>query len=121
MPDKRWSGLSRVYYAGYDVTGQTNGTGVNMTLDSPEVSCFGDRVKSYVTGLNDSVANQKGFITAPANEAHRVLQAGIDAWQKVIDQCEGQFLRPLLNAHDGESPACQDIQAQIAAFRTLYR
>jgi len=70
---------------------------------------------SKVPGILDSKLH------ATLHEAHRVLQVGIDAWLKVIDQCEGQYLRPLLNAHDGDSPACVDIQAQIAAFRALYR
>jgi hypothetical protein len=75
MPIHRWSGLSRCYYAGYDVTGQTNAVEVQQTLDSPEVSAFGDAVKSYVTALNDSKATQKGFVTSPTTEAHRVLSA----------------------------------------------
>lgn len=54
------------------------------------------------------------------HEAHRVLSAGLDAFQKAIDQVEGQFLRPLANAHDGESPACLQVKAQLAAFRRLY-
>jgi len=125
MPDKRWSGLSRVYYAGYDVTGQTNGTGVNMTLDSPEVSCFGDSVKSYVTGLNDSVANQKGFITAPATEAHRVLAARAggtagDVWTWTFGTSQADFGFAGSAVLISQYNATDDI-AQAAMFNVDYK
>lgn len=55
------------------------------------------------------------------HEAHRVLVVGQDAFAKVLDHVEGQFVRPLLNAHDGDSAACAEIQEQIAAFRGLYK
>lgn len=58
---------------------------------------------------------------ATLHEGHRTLVIGQDAFAKVIDQVEGQYVRPLLNAHDGDSEACQDIKDQIAAFRALYR
>ena len=61
------------------------------------------------------------------HEAHRVLVAGIDAFQKTIDQVEGQFVRPLLNANDGVGSTdaaiakqSRDIQQQISAFRRMY-
>lgn len=69
---------------------------------------------SKVPGILDSQLRPE------LHEAHRVLAAGMDAWQKVLDNIEGQFIRPLLNAHDGDSESCQQVQAQIAAFRTLY-
>lgn len=70
---------------------------------------------SKVPGVLDSQLHPE------LHEAHRVLTVGKDAFQKVIDQCEGQYVRPLLNAHDGDSSTCEDIKAQIAAFRGLYR
>jgi len=123
-PTKRWSGLSRVYYAGFDVTGQTNATEVNMTLDSPEVSCFGDAVKSYVPALNDSRASQKGFITSPATEAHRVLAARAggtagDVWTWTFGTSQADFgfagSAVLVNDYKG----VEDI-AQAAMFEAGY-
>jgi hypothetical protein len=55
------------------------------------------------------------------HEAHRVLMVGTDAWDKVLDNVERQFVRPLLNAHDGDSEACAEVKRQIEAFRSLYR
>ena len=60
-------------------------------------------------------------LRAELHEAHRVLSAGIDAWQKVLDNVEGQFVRPLLNAHDGKSDNCVEVKRQVDAFRSLYQ
>ncbi len=123
-PTKRWSGLSRVYYAGYDVTGQTNAVGVNNTLDSPEVSCFGDSVKSYVPALQDGRATQKGFITAPASEAHRILAARAggtagDVWTWTFGTSQADFgyagSAVLISQYNG----AEDI-AQAAMFNVDY-
>jgi hypothetical protein len=69
---------------------------------------------SKVPGIPDSQLH------STLHEAHRVLTAAADAWAKALENIEGQFIRPLLNSHDGDNEACTQVKTQIAAFRGLY-
>ena len=52
--------------------------------------------------------------------ALKALHNAEDAYQGAIANIEGQHLRSLESAHDGDNAECKDIKAQIASVRAKY-
>ncbi len=55
------------------LTGDITNVTMPYTLDSFEVSGFGDTTKSYVTGLADANVTIQGKVNTAANRSHAVL------------------------------------------------
>ena len=53
-------------------------------------------------------------------EAVKALHVAKAVYQRSLENIEGQHLRALEAAHDGESDACAGVHAQVDAVRSLF-
>jgi len=67
--------LTRVYYDGYDFSGQLNALEVNGDADAPETSTFANVRKSFVVGLLEGKVVHRGLLTNEGSQAHDVLRS----------------------------------------------
>lgn len=68
---------TQVYWAGYNLTGQSNALTARSNVDLPDVSCFGDVRKSTVVGMGMDEVAHRGFVTKTANQAHDVMDGRV--------------------------------------------
>jgi len=53
-------------------------------------------------------------------EALKVHQIACEEYDRKRTNIDTQYLKALAAAHDGDSEACKDVLAQVAAVRKLY-
>lgn len=53
-------------------------------------------------------------------EALKVLSARQDEYARALASLDAQYLKALEASHDGDSDACQQVLAQVAAVRALF-
>jgi hypothetical protein len=59
-------------------------------------------------------------LAQPIVEALKVLAARKDEYDRAVRSLDTQYLKALEASHDGDSPKCKQVLAQVAAVRQLF-
>lgn len=61
-----------------------------------------------------------GDLAQPIVEALKVLAVRKAEYARAVQSLDAQYLKALEASHDGDSPECKAVKAQVAAVRQLF-